>query len=76
MSLSEYSSCVILRLLVGGEEIALTHVGSGSVILRQPAASYPPTSAVLAVCVDGVAQERKVFLPHGIRPGNNRVRYF
>jgi len=54
----------------------LSHVGSGSVILREAPAGVPPTTAELVVTVDDHVDRREVYLPHGITAGQQRVAYF
>jgi len=76
MILSEFSSNVVLTLLVGRMKLALSHVNSRDVILRDTSINFPPTEAELLVVVDGVAQHSKVFLPNGISEGEFRVSYF
>lgn len=63
-------------MLVDGIELALSHVGSKYVILRESQSEMPPTTAMLQVNVDGCTNEREVYLPHGIQAGKTRVSYF
>ncbi|MEM9354282.1 MAG: hypothetical protein AAGA92_14845 [Planctomycetota bacterium] len=76
MDQREHSAAVVLKLLVDQDEMPLSHVGSGSVILREPPSGVPPTTAELLVSVDGRVDRREVFLPHGITAGQQRVAYF
>lgn len=70
-----YSSAVVLTLVVGGMEIALSHVGSKCVILLEDHGAFPPDNAELIVTVDGNEDRQSVYLPHGILPGQQRVAY-
>jgi len=76
MNLIEYSSSVVLTLLVGGMEISRSHVGSNSVVISEPVAAHKTTDARIIVTVDGVRREKHVLLPHGIAEGGGRVAYY
>ena len=76
MNLSSHSSNVVLTLLVCGVELALSHVGSQFLIVRDAPCSYNEGPAEIIISVDGVVERTEVFLPHGVRVGrSNRVLY-
>ena len=75
MSRPEYSSSVVLSLLVGTSQLVLSHVGSSSVIVRDAIEAHPPTDAEFVISVDGVVRNSKVHLPNGISAGERRVEY-
>jgi len=62
-------------MLIGSIELALSHVGSSSVIIRDDVAYYPPMDVEICVCVDGKSEKKTVYLPNGIREGSSRVQY-
>ncbi len=66
---------MVLTLLVGGMEFALSHVNSSNVILRDAEVNFASTEAQLMVVVDGVVQQQQIFLPHGISEKERRVQY-
>ena len=77
MSKSGYSSTVILTLVVCGIELALSHVGSKFVIVKQVLKDIESCNAELVVSVDGKVKRTSVYLPHGIGVGSDQqVLYF
>ena len=77
MKSHSFSSNVDLTLIVAGEEIPLSHVGSQSVIVQGKSQSRPSGIASIIVTVDGVQRAAEIFLPHGIPDGDSpRVKYF
>jgi len=53
---------------VCGVELALSHVGSQFLIVRDAPCSYNEGPAEIIISVDGVVERTEVFLPHGVRP--------
>lgn len=77
MNLAEFLSILALRLVVGSEELVLSHVGSTHIVLRHvPETVTPSSAATLEVTVDGVSRKSEVHLPHGIRAGERKILYF
>ena len=70
-----YSSRVALSLVVGDQELALSLVHPGSVIVRDACEPIPPSDAKLIVEIDGQPQVRDVYLPDGIPNAPQRVSY-
>jgi hypothetical protein len=71
-NLTGYSANIELRLEVADRFVPLAQVGDTFVITREPA-DLPPGEATVVFSVDGVEHRRAVFLPDGMRPGNDRV---
>jgi hypothetical protein len=63
-----YSSKVALTLLIDGQRLALSHVGSSRLIVRDVCDPRPPSDAELVIEVNDSAETYKVFLPFGL-PG-------
>lgn len=70
-----YSSRVVLKLVVGDQELALSLVHPRSVMVRDACEPIPPTDAKLIVEIDGQPQVRDVYLPDGIPHAPQRVSY-
>lgn len=77
MSKSSYSSKIVLTLFVGGLKLALSHVGSRFVIVKQSAREIDSCEAELVVSVDGEEKRKEVYLPQGVSAGTDtQVLYF
>ena len=72
MSKSGYSSKILLTLIVCGTELALSHVGSRFVIIKQSLESFDSCNAELLVSVDGKVKKKSVYLPYGIAAGSDQ----
>ena len=69
---SGYSSTVRLTLVVCDIELALSHVGSKFVIVKQVPKDIDSCDAEIVVLVDGKINRTSVYLPHGIGAGSNQ----
>jgi hypothetical protein len=67
-----YSSKVALRLLVGGADFALSHVGSRSFVVRDRCKPQPAGDAELVIEVNDSEERYKIHLTQGL-PGPNEV---
>ena len=72
MSKSGYSSKILLTLIVRGAELALSHVGSKFVIVKQSPESINSCDAELLISVDGEVKRKSVYLPKGIPVGSDQ----
>ena len=70
-----YSPKVALALMVGGRELALSHVGPRDVTVREACEPIPPSDAELLITVDDETESYKIFLPHGIPSAPQKVAY-
>jgi len=70
-----YSSKVALTLLVGGMNLALSHVGPRGFIIRDECEPIAEGDAELIIKVNQSINKYKIFLPHGI-PGPRQLVEF
>ena len=61
-----------MRLIVNGESIRITHMGSDFVLIDPPT-SHPPGEAFILLRVDESERQWKVKLPAGISNSSTRV---
>ncbi|MEM6776553.1 MAG: hypothetical protein AAF670_02785 [Planctomycetota bacterium] len=75
---SPYSSHVVLRLVIAGQVISLSQVGSSFVVLRKNASkTWESCDGRVDVIVDDrVASSTRVFFPNGIEAGSKKASYF
>ena len=60
-----------------GVELALSHVGSKFVVVRESQNSFAAGEAQLLISVDGIEDKKTVVIPNGIPAGTSvRVDYF
>lgn len=70
-----YSSKVALTLLIEGKRLALSHVGSSRLVVRDPCDPQPAGNAELVIEVNDSAETYKVFLPFGLPGPGEPVEY-
>ncbi len=70
-----YSAKVVLTLLAGGLELAVSHVGPGELVIRDHCSPIPVGNAKLIIQVDDTREEVNVFLPFGVPSDKRRIRY-
>jgi hypothetical protein len=63
-----YSAKIVLRLLINGAKLALSHVGGSGLVVKDDCEPMPAGPAKLIIDVDDSVETRDIFLPHGI-PG-------
>lgn len=69
---SGHSSIVEMRLEVGAVSYRLCEVGSNFVVVDEEVA-LGPSEAELLVAVDGREHRQRIFLPNGLRRGENVI---
>jgi hypothetical protein len=69
---SGYSSKVRLTLHINGSQLALSHVGSKRIVVRDACEPLPASEAEVVIEVNDSAERFKVFLPQGL-PGPGRM---
>ena len=70
-----YSSNVRLTLRINGSELALSHVGSQRIVVRDLCEPLPASEAEIVIEVNDSAERFKVFLPHGLPGPGQMVEY-
>jgi len=70
-----YSAKVVLTLIVGGTELALSHVGPSGLIVRDDCNPIPACSAKLLIQIDDALESTDIFLTHGIAGPRKRAAY-
>ena len=70
-----YSAHVELDLIIDDRMLALSHVGSRDVVIRDPCEPMPPCDAVLRISVDGCVERHNVHLPDGSSGPHVPIRY-
>lgn len=70
-----YSAKVVLTLIVGDRKLALSHVGSRMIVIRDPCQPLPACDAQLCIQVDDQFESLDVFLPHGISGPEQEITY-
>jgi hypothetical protein len=70
-----YSSKVALTLLIDGQRLALSHVGSSRIVVRDDCEPQPAGDAEFVIEVNDSAETYKVFLPFGLPGPNQMVEY-
>ena len=68
----DYSSDVVLQLIVGERVFELARTGPGYVVMEEPV-ELPPCDAELLMSVDGRMHRWSVFLDQGAVPFESRV---
>jgi hypothetical protein len=71
-----YSAKVVLRLLVNGAKLALSHVGPSGLVIKDDCEPMPSGNATLVIKVDQVTRRRQVYLPHGVPGPRQPVQFF
>lgn len=69
----EHSTCITLRIIVGGAEFAVTRMASDFIILRDSTLKLPPSSGELILEVNGEPSRFLVHLPEGVCPAKRRT---
>jgi hypothetical protein len=72
---SGYSSRVALTLLIDGHELALSHVGSSRLVVRDKCEARPAGDAEIVIEVNDSTERYKVFLPRGLPGPGQLVEY-
>ena len=72
---SGYSARVALTLVVDGVQLALSHVGPSTVVIRDECEPSPPCNAELIIQVEDSVQTSTVFLMNGISGPREPVEY-
>jgi hypothetical protein len=72
---SGYSSKVALTLLIDGDKLALSHVGSSRFVVRDACEPRPAGNAEIVIEVNDSAERYKVFLPQGLPGPGQLVEY-
>jgi hypothetical protein len=70
-----YSSKIALTLLIDGKELALSHVGSSRIVVRDACDPRPAGNAEIVIEVNDSAERYKVFLPYGLSGAGQLVEY-
>lgn len=70
-----YSSKVRLTLCINGTELALSHVGSKQIVVRDVCEPLPAGEAEVVIEVNYSAERFKVFLPQGLSGQGRLVEY-
>jgi hypothetical protein len=69
---SGYSSKVRLTLHINGSQLALSHVGSKRIVVRDACEPLPASEAEIVIEVNDSAERYNVFLPNGL-PGPDQL---
>lgn len=69
---SGYSASVRMTLRVGQHHLPISHAAADFLITAAPV-DLPPGPATLRIVIDDTANERDLFLPHGIRSTSPRT---
>jgi hypothetical protein len=67
-----HSAQVEMRLIVNGNSVSITHMGSDFVLI-DPVAEHQPGEATILLRIDQVERRWTVRLPNGISAGSTRV---
>ena len=73
--MSGYSARVALTLVVNGSQLALSHVGPSTIVIRDECEPTPPCSAELIIQIEDSVQTSTVFLTNGIPGPRELVEY-
>lgn len=71
-----YSSKVVLQLIVAGRTLSLSHVGPSGLVVRGDCEPMPACDADLVISVDESVTVQRIFLPHGIPGPSEPFAYF
>ena len=76
MATAGYSTNVVLRLVIEGRTLALSHVGPSGLVVRDDCPPIPAGHGELRIEVDGATDRQDIYLPDGIPGGRTPVPYF